>query len=306
MDKQWCVYVHTNMINGKKYVGITCDTKRRWNNGWGYQRNPRFWSAIKHYGWNNFKHEILVENLSFEEATQLEQEYIVALDSKNHGYNMTDGGEGFKGGKLSEESKQKLSEKAKGRKLSEEAKKKLSIIRRGKSSVRKGTKLTNKQKQNISDGLTKYFSNKENRKKRQERNSTKMLMQYDGIIYPSINELARFLGETSDTVFGYISGKYKIPQKHMEHGLFLAGFVPEYEKVLDKSKKVICENTEFQNVVKCAEFYGVNPDTMRSWLSGKAKMRDFFKESNLHYEESFSYKINPKYYFLIKERKNYA
>lgn len=303
MDKQWCVYVHTNMINGKKYVGITCDTKRRWNNGWGYQRNPRFWSAIKHYGWNNFKHEILVENLLFEEATQLEQEFIIALDSKAHGYNMTDGGEGFKGGKLSKETKNKLSELRKGKTASFETKQKLSEAKRGKSTAKKGQKMSEKQKEDISLSLTKYFSDTNNRKKKQEESPTKISVQYKGEVFPSINELARYLNVTSDKVFGWISGKYFLPEEYVKNKLFLAGFEPEYEQVLNRaSKHVICDNIVFRTVKQCAEYYGINPDTMRSWLCGKAKIRKDFVEKGLSYIDSYSYKINPKFYFKVKEK----
>jgi hypothetical protein len=47
-DKKWCVYVHTNKFNGKKYVGITSTKPEdRWRNGRGYARNQHFLGLLK-------------------------------------------------------------------------------------------------------------------------------------------------------------------------------------------------------------------------------------------------------------------
>ena len=58
------VYIHTNLVNGKKYVGITQQAeKERWSNGNGYRENKKFYKDIQKYGWNNgFSHEIIKEN----------------------------------------------------------------------------------------------------------------------------------------------------------------------------------------------------------------------------------------------------
>mgnify|MGYP002513570873 CR=1 FL=1 len=70
MERKYCVYVHTNVINGKKYVGMTSQTpERRWGtNGRGYKQNLYFSSEIQEYGWDNFKHEIVADNMTFDEA----------------------------------------------------------------------------------------------------------------------------------------------------------------------------------------------------------------------------------------------
>lgn len=129
------VYTHT-APNGKVYVGITNRTpKIRWGkDGIGYKRNAHFYGAIRKYGWNLIKHEILFSNLSKEKACQIEIELIQKYDSTNrlNGYNISTGGEsGTSGIKLSKETREKLSAAHKGRKLSEEHKKRLSESHKG-------------------------------------------------------------------------------------------------------------------------------------------------------------------------------
>ena len=95
----YTVYKHTNLKNGKIYVGITQQkAEKRWERGHGYQRQPHFRDAIKKYGWDNFKHEILFENLSKEEAIEKEIELIRQYNSNNrkYGYNILSGGETYK------------------------------------------------------------------------------------------------------------------------------------------------------------------------------------------------------------------
>lgn len=67
-NNKWCVYKHTSPSGGI-YIGITKQNPIvRWNNGFGYKRNPHFYNAIQKYGWNNFQHEIIFSNLTQEEA----------------------------------------------------------------------------------------------------------------------------------------------------------------------------------------------------------------------------------------------
>ena len=94
---RWKVYVHVNKINGKRYVGITNKKKAssRWGtNGIGYKTTRHFYSAINKYGWGNFDHIILEENLSRSEASNLQQILIEAwnLRDPNYGYNFQKGG----------------------------------------------------------------------------------------------------------------------------------------------------------------------------------------------------------------------
>ena len=66
----------------------------RWKNGFGYDKQL-FAYAIKKYGWDNFKHEILLNNLTKTEAQRYEVEYIQKYDSLigHKGYNVSKGGQ---------------------------------------------------------------------------------------------------------------------------------------------------------------------------------------------------------------------
>lgn len=135
------VYKHVTP-NGKVYIGITSkDPLERWrNNGRGYSGNKHFYNAIRKYGWQNIKHEILFTELTKEEACKKEIELIAYCRSNNpmHGYNLSAGGETNAGYKHTEATKKLLSEQHKGFKHTEEAKRKMSVSRKGQPH--KGTK----------------------------------------------------------------------------------------------------------------------------------------------------------------------
>ena len=89
----WKVYCYTTPSN-KKYIGITqYSLKQRMKSGY----NEYFSNAIKKYGLENINSEILRDDLTFEEAAELERYYIHLYNTtdKNKGYNITYGGEGF-------------------------------------------------------------------------------------------------------------------------------------------------------------------------------------------------------------------
>lgn len=95
MEKKYCVYVHTNKVNGKRYVGITSQKpEKRWKNG--YRDNQHFSRAIKKYGWNGFSHEIFIDGLTKEQACLWESALIAQYETQdqNKGYNIQSGGEG--------------------------------------------------------------------------------------------------------------------------------------------------------------------------------------------------------------------
>lgn len=110
MSDKFIVYVHRNKVNNKVYVGITSqNAKRRWINGKGYKKQPKFYNAIEKYGWDNFEHTIVAEGLTRYQACKLEQQLINELHSidDKYGYNIGLGGEGPES--VSDETKKKTS-----------------------------------------------------------------------------------------------------------------------------------------------------------------------------------------------------
>ena len=92
-DKQWYVYIHTNKINNKKYIGITCQIpEERWGeNGKHYSGQPKFYNAIQQYEWDNFSHEIIETNLDKAAALAREAQLILEYNTVKEGYNSTSG-----------------------------------------------------------------------------------------------------------------------------------------------------------------------------------------------------------------------
>ena len=120
-DKRYKVYMHTNLINGKKYIGETSRkfvSTRFGHNGKRYEDQPKFYNDIIKYGWDNFKHEILSDNLTHDEAINLEKELIAKYDTMNTGYNNSIGDQGCTGYHQTEEAKQKISKAQTGRERS--------------------------------------------------------------------------------------------------------------------------------------------------------------------------------------------
>ena len=181
--KKYCVYLITNMVNGKQYAGQTCRTpQERWRS---HQKEARYGSkrifcrALRKHGPEKFSLVVLREGLNKPEADYEETLAIrvLGLMDRGTGYNQTAGGEGASGLIVSEQTKEKLRNYASdmspehreklsqariGMKFSEETCEKLSKLRKGlpKSEAHKqelrrvslGVPLSEEHKRHISAG----------------------------------------------------------------------------------------------------------------------------------------------------------
>ena len=141
----YSVYKHT-CPNNKVYIGITClDVNERWrHDGKGYKKQY-FYRAIQKYGWANIKHEIILENLTREQAEQIERDLIAQYESNKpeRGYNIDNGGKC--GCRMNESTKEKLRQINTGKHHKEESIRKM-------SECRIGIKLSESHKAHISEG----------------------------------------------------------------------------------------------------------------------------------------------------------
>jgi group I intron endonuclease len=103
-----CLYRLTNKITLMVYIGKTINFKNRMRCHKYAKDNYYIHSAIRKYGWDNFKVEKIIVNVPEEDLNNLERAYIAVENTKApNGYNLTDGGEGASGYVHTEEWKKK-------------------------------------------------------------------------------------------------------------------------------------------------------------------------------------------------------
>jgi group I intron endonuclease len=105
------IYRIVNTKNGKSYIGYSKNPKKRFleHKNDSLRKNTHFYKAIKKYGWDCFRKEIIYQSLDKEHCKNVMENYFISeYDSYENGYNLTLGGEGSSYNRT-EESKQKLS-----------------------------------------------------------------------------------------------------------------------------------------------------------------------------------------------------
>ena len=124
MSKTGIIYKITNNINNKVYIGATYQClKSRFSQHLRevkYGSKLKIHSAIREFGKENFSIEEICRTVDKNKLYLLERKYIKFFNSKDKGYNSTDGGIGvgklWLGRKHKESTKIIMSEKMKGNK----------------------------------------------------------------------------------------------------------------------------------------------------------------------------------------------
>lgn len=162
------IYLVTNLINQMKYVGQTIRTlkQRKSSHLSSSKKGSTYYlhRAIRKYGAENFKWEVIYNASSEEELNEKETFFIKEYNTNSQdGYNLTEGGRGIRGWKHSELTKEKIKQCAiknnsaqylKKFVQSEEGRKKISLMQLGKTYEMKFGK--EKAKQMIKDKQRLY------------------------------------------------------------------------------------------------------------------------------------------------------
>ncbi|MDR0676769.1 MAG: GIY-YIG nuclease family protein [Elusimicrobiota bacterium] len=132
------IYKIENLINGKKYIGQAKNIRMRWQEEKKLKKITRLLKEdIKKYNINNFSFEVLEET---NDLNNREKYWIAFYNSFNEGYNLTTGGSFHT--EIHESTIKILKEKSSG-----------------KNNARYGIKLTNEEKQKISNVLKEKYKN---------------------------------------------------------------------------------------------------------------------------------------------------
>lgn len=152
------VYQITNRVNGKIYIGSSCDMKRRLRQHVLQLRRGAHENKFLQRSFDCHKEE----NFKFKEVLLCNKEHLLMYEQilidgynctdRNVGYNLCPKAQNTAGRVVSEASRQKMREARKGMRLSEEHKRKIGLASKG-NTYNKGRVLSESQKLYLSETM---------------------------------------------------------------------------------------------------------------------------------------------------------
>lgn len=174
------VYITTNLLNGKQYVGShkVLNHKKDRYLGSGILISQ----SVKKYGKENFKREILEKCQTIKEARLLEKYYIEKYNSIiPNGYNISPNGGIMLFEGHTSESKIKISKSIKGKSYEEIYGMDADLMKEKRKKERIGMKFSKEWKKNLSESHKGYKQSKEQKRKIGEFQKNKQVSIETGI-----------------------------------------------------------------------------------------------------------------------------
>jgi len=274
------IYRATNLINNKVYIGQTIDSleKRKYKHLWFSKKKDCLWyfhRAIKKYGENNFKWEIIDQTNNIESLNRLEEFYIDLFKNKGYKlYNLTLGGGGSKGRVCSLETRKKIGIKSKGRISPNKGKRMSDNTRKKLSESHKGKKLSEKIKKKISNNSINMhnINPKYNTFVAIHINSGRCVGEWN-----HIDRCCKELNVNSESIRKGLKNKTKKPNKYIY--LYKKDYknidIDDILKFYNIKPFVVleCKNNKYigkwNNIQECSKNIGIDYTTIRAILNKK-------------------------------------
>ena len=194
------LYRHIRLDKSKPfYIGIGSDTN--YKRAYSLRNRNKYWKNIVNK--TEYKVQILLDDLSWEEACEKEKEFIELYKRNCDGgilCNITLGGEGVYGLKHSQKSKELMSVQRKGRRLSEENKRGRSKRMKGVNNPNYGRSISDEQKKIIALAQKGRKKSIEEKEAIYSKIRKKVLDETTNIVYSSITEAANYFNVNITTM----------------------------------------------------------------------------------------------------------
>ena len=321
MKKSMVVYLITNTVNGKKYVGQTARPLGQRIREHEHSEYP-IGKAMRKYGRDKFTVEILAEGKTIEELCELERLYISVYNTTDpeYGYNLTEGGEHIAGWHHTEQARANISAALAGKPFTEEHKEALRQANLGTNNPMYGKHLTDEHKAKLSAALSgsnnplygiprsdevkqKISDTKRNNPVSEESKinarvaaSIPVLCEQTSVVYSSITEAAKALGVTRTAVSYICHGKYKSVKGFSfrfvdtDRAQMISDRLNENRNAKNETP-VLCIETGviYPSMIAAAESIGLEPSNISSVCCGRSRTAGGYHWRRVDDEEELDY-----------------
>lgn len=303
-DKPTQLYLATNLVNGKRYYGITCKSikHRMAAHVWDAKRKPQgaFHKAIVKYGIENFSVTVVRTFDTYEDAIVAE---CAAIRNLRPEYNCTAGGDGAVGYIPSREVREKMSaakrgksSHMKGKRHTNESRQKMSVALKGKPAFWKGKKVPAHVHEAVRAGHSAWKQDKDAVRAMlshaRAANIRKVVCLNDGRVFDSLSDAALAYGLCNSSISCVCK---KTGPRKMAGGLVFRyygdhlGGQAEADRVKQEVlqsrtrtaaiarkslvRPVICidDDQTFSSITEASNFYGVSASRVKDVCDGRTE-----------------------------------